>query len=448
MLAIRTSSFREESHGASNGVPRFWFLAIVPSHQIWYSYHRLVQQPRLGMTSRPQLASRAKGVLMAFSSSRTFASRMIALTAILLLCSVLSASGQSTDVRFPTAVGGREIAGVIPVRDIGDSRLTDHFYTFNGLPGDLLITVQSKNLNGDFDVFTAAELRPVMKVTVYAESSSSITKDIYLRKPDSLILRVEARSPNDDEGSYSIRFSGSFDAINNVAQAEPAQPGDDRNPKAGKSGDRKTTRVSSVGARIEEPVEEVAAKPTPEPTPVPDSKETSTAPVKKTAAATPNPRRARGRAASAKTPVKPVVSDADKSTADSNKEGSGETSGATTTKKPKTEPNKSTTADATNNAIAEESKTSDASNAANKPAPVRKGATRSNRKPPATANAEPPPENTQRLVIEIKDGTPIEYLMSNVRRVTVENGVVVILTKSGIIQRVPMSSIVRMSIGP
>jgi len=32
--------------------------------------------------------------------------------------------------------------------------LTDHYYALTGTPGDLLITVNSTNLNGDIDVFT------------------------------------------------------------------------------------------------------------------------------------------------------------------------------------------------------------------------------------------------------------------------------------------------------
>src|SRR5438876_3568883 len=70
---------------------------------------------------------------------------------------------QSTDIRFSTPVATNEVVGTITARDIGDARLTDHFYTFTGAPGDLLITVESRNLNGDFDVFTAGELRPLVK---------------------------------------------------------------------------------------------------------------------------------------------------------------------------------------------------------------------------------------------------------------------------------------------
>ena len=65
--------------------------------------------------------------------------------------------------------------GSIAARDLGDSRLTDHFYAFTGTPGDVLITVKSNNLNGDVDLFTASSLRPLMKFTLYAENSSPAT---------------------------------------------------------------------------------------------------------------------------------------------------------------------------------------------------------------------------------------------------------------------------------
>jgi len=156
---------------------------------------------------------------MPFSLSRICNLRIAASAATLVLLSVLPTSAQSSDVRFPTGVEGSEIVGSVPARDIGDARLTDHFYTFNGLPGDILITVESKNLNGDFDVFTAAELRPLLKVSVYAETATMVTKNIYLRRPESLILRVEGRTPNDDEGSYRIRFSGSFVPLDNRSLA-------------------------------------------------------------------------------------------------------------------------------------------------------------------------------------------------------------------------------------
>ena len=51
-------------------------------------------------------------------------------------------------------------------------------------------------------------------------------------------------------------------------------------------------------------------------------------------------------------------------------------------------------------------------------------------------------------MIEVKDGTTREYLMSNVRRVTVENGEIVVVGTDGVIHRISMSQVARMSIGP
>ena len=375
------------------------------------------------------------------SLSRLSILRTIPTLAFLLVLGACPAFSQSTDVRFPTSVDGNEIVGAIAARDIGDARLTDHFYTFNGLPGDLLITVQSKNLNGDFDVFTAAELRPVLKVTVYAESSTSIAKNIYLRKPESLILRVEARSPNDDEGSYRIRFSGSFEPSNNGPQVtDSAKPTAESDRQPSRTGDRKTTRVSSVGARIEEPPREVAALPTPEPTP-------STTPEESTSGAKSSVvRRSRGRRPASRNPApKPPTSPASKSDSAAKKESTEETAAAepSKTESPTTSPDKSSSEESK-----PESKTSsETSPASNKRSSARRPP-RSSRAPAHTASGESPPENTQRLLIEVKDGSHIEYLMSTVKRVTVENGVVVIVSRNGHVERVPMAAIVRMSIGP
>ena len=135
------------------------------------------------------------------------------LLALSLCCLGSIASGQSTDITSPAAVRTNEVLGTIAARDIGDSRLTDHFYAFTGTPGDLLITIDSKNLNGDVDVFTTSGLRPLLKLTVYAGNSSPVTKSIYLRKRENLILRIEGRTPNDDDGTYRLYFGGSFEPI-------------------------------------------------------------------------------------------------------------------------------------------------------------------------------------------------------------------------------------------
>ena len=71
---------------------------------------------------------------------------------------------QSIDPNAPSPVRSNTVTGSIAARDLGDARLTDHYYAFTGMPGDLLITIQSQNLNGDIDVFTVGSLRPLLKV--------------------------------------------------------------------------------------------------------------------------------------------------------------------------------------------------------------------------------------------------------------------------------------------
>src|ERR1043166_2095553 len=178
------------------------------------------------------------------------ACRVFCLLAV-LLCTVVSSRAQSLDANAPAPIRSNTITGQIAARDLGDSRLTDHYYALTGTPGDLLITVNSTNLNGDIDVFTATTLRPLLKLTLYAENTAPVTKGIYLRKREDLILRVEARSPNDDEGVYRLSFGGSFEPIvggPDIAEAETPSTTETTTP-----GGRKTKRVSPVGAGTEEP---------------------------------------------------------------------------------------------------------------------------------------------------------------------------------------------------
>ncbi len=309
----------------------------------------------------------------------------------ILLITVVSAAAQSIDPNAPSPVRRNSVTGRIAARDLGDARLTDHYYALVGTPGDLLITVNSTNLNGDIDVFTATTLRPLLKLTLYAESAAPVTKGIYLRKREELILRIEARSPNDDEGTYRLSFGGSFEPIVGGPEiAEAETPGTETTTPGG----RKTKRVSSVGARIQEPeppvTEVVTATPTPEPTPE----------------------------------AKPV-----------------ETPAATPEKSPEV--------------VTE--KPAPARNTARGRRPIgRRPAPRVKEAPPppvATAETpkpkpEPEPEVGPRLVIETNDGTLINRSMSTVRRVTVENGQVVVTGKDGKIDRILLVNIVRMSIAP
>ena len=101
----------------------------------------------------------------------------LAIAALLLLIACVGAHAQSTNIEFPTPVVANEVSGVIEARDIGDARLTRHFYLLTGTQGDLVLTVESSNLNGAIDLFTAGSLRPLTKLSIYAGlSTSSATK--------------------------------------------------------------------------------------------------------------------------------------------------------------------------------------------------------------------------------------------------------------------------------
>jgi len=311
----------------------------------------------------------------------------------LLLLLVPASQAQSTDPNSPWPVRSATVTARIAARDLGDARLTDHYYAFTGTPGDLLITIQSNNLNGDVDIFTATTLRPLAKVTLYAEISTPVTKGIYLRRREDLILRVEARSPNDDEGIYRVTFGGSFQPIAggpDLSETETPSTSPNETPATG----RKGKRVTSSGARIEEPappVTEVAAAPTPEPTPEAKPVETP------------------------KTEEKPAEEKPAKPAPVRN----------TRPRRP----------------------------AGRRPAPATTPRTRdsvaaSETPPPKPPPVEPEPEVGPRLVIETNDGTLINRSMSTVKRVTVENGQVVVIGKNGKIDRILLINVVRMSIAP
>lgn len=345
--------------------------------------------------------------------------------AIVLLLSVATASeAQSLDPAKPAPIRSNTLLGHIAARDLGDSRVTDHYYAFTGTPGDLLITVHSRNLNGDLDVFTATGLRPLLKLSLYAESTTPVTKGIYLRKREDLILRIEARSPNDDEGTYQLFFGGSFEPV--VGGPDIAEEETKPSETADTSSNRKTKRVSSVGARLPEPeppVTEVAAapSPTPEPTPTATPTEPPVASPEKIepaprAATSRNPPRSR-RPANRRipTPTEPKPKEVEPTVVEeAKKEEPAEISEPPSTKSPTR-------------------------------SPTGRGAPTTRARQPEPA-PEPEPESGPRLVIETSDGTLINRSMSTVKRVLVENGQVVVIGKDGRIDRIRLANVLRMSI--
>lgn len=362
--------------------------------------------------------------------------------ALLLAASVFA---QSTDPTAPTPVLTNEIAGRIAPLDIGDARSTRFFYTFNGLQGDLELAVESSNLDGDIDIFLAGNLRPLTKVTLYAGATATkAAKSVYLRRSEPLILRVQARTPNDADGTYRITLGGAFRPSERLA-SDTASSGEtlaaNPSPTPARSADRKVKRVSSVGARIEEPIAEVVKEETERSGEPPAETPPVTA---KKAPATPRPPRAGTR----RNPRTPTAR-------------RGTTGAGTRTREPdKTEAPKP------EDSRAEAETAEEKPSVAPKPErarPVRVPRSRSNRNtsaarrtgtPPAEVVPASPAETaaspapSTRLVLILRDGETFTRDMSDVRRVTVEKGVIVIVSKNGKVERQPMSAVLRMSIEP
>ena len=287
--------------------------------------------------------------------------------------------------------------------DLGDSRFTRHYYAFEATPGDLNVTVNSRNLNGDIDVFTAVTFRPLTKITIYAGTiPPQVEKSLYFRTRQIVILRVEARTPNDDPGTYRITLGGSFQPFSGgipVAENAPTET------EPAKRDDNNARRLSSVGATIPRPPGEVAVEePKPAETPLAkpaEEKSVTPAPsARRNTTRTPPRRNPRGR-----TPPR-------------------------TTTPPKTETAKTETEPAK----AEEEKP---------PAEERK-----TEEKPATEKPSIKEGTGGRLIIEQTDGTRIDRPMSTIRRVIVETNAIVIILKTGRTERIPMASVARMAIEP
>ncbi|HYX30118.1 MAG TPA: hypothetical protein VE863_16370, partial [Pyrinomonadaceae bacterium] len=345
----------------------------------------------------------------------------------LLSCALTQqAPAQSTDQSLPTPIVSNDISGKIVALDVGDPRATRHFYAFAASPGDLLITVDGKNLDGDVDVFTAITFRPLMKTTMYAGSQSpSVTKGIYLRAHQILILRIEARTPNDDPGTYHIHFGGTFEPFNGgIPVAENTQPAETSTEKAD------ANRLSSVGATIPKPSPEGTETAETKPSPSPEKAEEKPAetPSRPTATARNNPARRGSRPSTRRQPP--------------TKRPAPSTPTTDSAAKPETE-TASVEANKTKPAKIEAEKTE-----SSKPKPEEKSSeTTAPANKPKTQETSTPPAGA-RLIIEEKDGTRIDRPMSTVRRFMIEGATITIILKSGKIERIAMSDVTRVAIDP
>lgn len=313
---------------------------------------------------------------------------------------------QSINQNFPTSVTTNEISGNIRARDVGDARLTTYFYAFSGAQGDVFINVLTANLNGSIDIFTIDNLRPLTKITVYAGGAESETgRVIYLRKPEKLVLRVEGRSPNDDAATFRIKFAGSFQPLEATAENDA--------PPEVRTENQTNIRVNSVGTILEikptvkesvvkieekkvkiEAVEAVSENKE-------DTKESKT--KKETAAIETQTNIApkviiaeetivRETASIEKSPVENTPEKADQSEVDNSSNS-------------KTEENPASIA-----------------------TPVTKIKIKKNKKEKLV---EPNPLENIRLIVLFKDGSKIEYPMSEVIKVGVDKGILTINSKGG-----------------
>ena len=364
-------------------------------------------------------------------NSRPKSRRLIKAVAAFLLTLAAAAPlcAQSSEANYPTPVLAGELSGRIAARDVGDARRTRHFYIFRGTEGDLVVNLETSELLGDVDVFLATGFRPLVKFTLFGDAAR-LSKSFYLRKEETLVLRVEARAVGDAEGTYRVTFGGSFlPAPPELAnQTRPEAP-----TLSSAEPSRNTRRVTSTGARIEEPraepvpaAETATAEPTPAPTPTParttGRRSTNNRRGRNTR---PAPPRARpSESAAQPTPATPESTGA-KPAEDTTAAAPSPTPTSTSRRRGTRAPSRRSTRE------------SAGARGTEPPA-----------QPPADAQPAPAPAPTQRLIIVTKDGETLERDMSGVRRVTVENNQVVIVGRDGKVTRRPLADILRMSIEP
>jgi hypothetical protein len=325
----------------------------------------------------------------------------------ILICFHTEAWAQSSDQEAPTPLKENEIIGRISPRDIGDPRATTHYFIFETQPGDLQVDVTSSDLNGDVDLFFAGNLLPLAKVTLFAASTPiQVSRTLFLREASPVLLRIQARSSGDSTGTYQIKFSGAFLPSTQIADTT-SEVSEETNSEGNltSSGAR---RVTSVGGRIEETAEKRNEVETAPALPEAASTEDTTSP----ASTPPAPR---------KLPRRPAAS----------RRRGGRLPRPPTARRPRTpvpSPEREESEEARGDAASSLSNT--------KPA-------RTPRAPAATARRQ---AGVSRLSIRTRDGERVERLMSDVERVIVEGGELVVVLKSGEEQRLQLTEVLRFTI--
>jgi len=333
---------------------------------------------------------------------------ILACAALLTAAFGMTAAAQSTDANFPTNVTTSEIVGTVRARDVGDSRLTSYYYTFDGGQGDMFINVVTRNFAGDIDVFAAEGLRPLTKMVIFAEGGPSETgRLIYMRKPERLILRVQGRPPDDDPATFQIKFGGSFIAM--------AAKSDDKTPKL----DR-TETVSDAGIKVNSVGTIVAVIPKPQP----PKKTIETVPQK------PSEPVAKTKPKS-ETEPKETTSPPPEVTVSENIPPAKEPAKSESSAKPAKPPvKKSAVAGPSTIFSGKPKSTAKAAGAPAKTAPAKGKATAKPPSPPPPVT--PDPMASIHLVVLLKDGNKIERPMNEVLKFSVDKGVLTVITREGV----------------
>ena len=383
-------------------------------------------------------------------SKRETSPSNLSLKIICVLCvlcaSICSVKAQSTSQSYPTPITSNEISGTIAARDIGDARLTNYFYVFNAAQGDVFINVVTKNLNGDIDIFTADNLRPLAKITIYADASDNETgRVIYLRQPVKLILRIEGRTPNDTGATYRIKFAGSF----SPAQANTTAENQETETPTVKSDNQTDVRVNSVGTIIE-----VKPKPTPSPKEeVAEEKKSD----RKTKERTEEKTEIRETAKEAK-----EAKEAEKQATITEKEQIAEKEKSVEiqneVKPPVVAANDLPKKDAAETEVVGEAKKDSSEKTEEKPTETiaekivaeevatTKKEPKKNVKPKSVRPLPSAALENIRLIILFKDGTKIERPMSQVLKVGVDKGILTVISKDGAIGRYSILDVEKMTI--
>ena len=368
-----------------------------------------------------------------------YSAKLASAASAFLLFSV-SVFSQSSLPDHPTPITRNEVEATVKARDVGDARLTTHYYWFEGAQGDVFLNWTSKNFAGDVDLFVQNGLRSLTKIVVYADFGEVETgRVIYLRKAQKLLLRVQGRSPNDEAATYRLKFAGSFVAAAADEKDVPAMPtvGD------GLAGPVKVNSVGTILPPPPKPVETKIEETTTSGVLKPDSVNDEKVETEKQAA-----EKQANNVETKEAPKLEVVVDdpvkkaeTPKSSATNRPPRRSRSTRNTPAIKPEVKAEKVESADAT----VDKSETAAATE--NQAQPTGKSETEpknASGKPKSTVKVDP--LANVNLVIMFKDGSKIERPLPEVFRFSVDRGVLTVVAKDGRVGKYQMVDVAKVTI--